>query len=80
MALAPGDLQAEVGLGQALEEAGRTDEADGRYVRALELGGCGTIAGVRQTAAFQRFAPGQDVGTDFSAEYAAAVDLRSGAG
>lgn len=37
--VAPSDLQAMIGLGQALEELGRTAEADNLYVRAIDQGG-----------------------------------------
>ena len=37
--VAPSDLQAIIGLGQALESVGRTEDADDFYVRAIKQGG-----------------------------------------
>lgn len=158
--VAPADLQAMIGLGQALEELGRTAEADDLYVRAIDQGGPpqlidlakesrtklahqtlrgrssfrpdvamyisgaldrftgmslkeiqdlgfeiailgqsgldindpskqysirslpGTFSGLHLVsimyAAFQQFAPGEDVGIDFSAEYESAISMRGG--
>jgi tetratricopeptide (TPR) repeat protein len=156
--VAPRDLQSIIGLGQALEEVDRTEDADDQYVKAIQIGGPpqlidlakerrtaiaqktmrdrgrfrpdvmkyitgaldkfanmsstdvqaigveiailgqngldinnpdkkyslrslpGTYSGLHlcsiMYAAFKQFAPGEDVGIDFSMEYEAAVSMR----